>query len=186
MLRRVATLAAFGVTTLVAAGAAFAWYQQFRPVPYVSNETIPCELDATAAWCGSLQSIFAAGAILLSAGVVLLVAGLTLVALVMLRLARQRWLTAGVATIAELAGIGALWASNQALEAYYNLSLFPDRHPAEFFPARLAALERMSQTYMGWSVGGLALTAAMLIFSFVILWSARKLPPQAIAFSPAL
>ncbi len=186
MLRRIAALTVFAAISLVGVSAVFAWYQQLQSVPTMSNYTIPCEQDATAAWCGSLQRIFSSGAVLLGAGVVLLVAGLTLVALVLLRLARQRWLAAGAATIAGLAGMGALWVSRQALEACYNLSLFPDRYPAEFFTARLAAIDRMSQAYMAWSIGAIALTAAMLIFSFVILWSARKLPPQAIALSPAV
>ena len=82
--------------------------------------------------------------------------------------------------------MGAIWTSRQALEAYYNLSLLPDRYPPEFFLARLAAIDRMSQTYMAWSVGAIVLAMAMLIFSFVALWSARKLPPQAIALSPAV
>lgn len=71
-------------------------------------------------------------------------------------------------------------------EAYYNLSLFPDSYPAEFSPARLVAMERITQDYMAWSVGAVALATAMLIFSFVTLWSARKLAPQAMALSPAV
>jgi hypothetical protein len=80
--------------------------------------------------------------------------------------------------------VGTLWLSRQALEAYYNLSLFPDRYPPEFLTARRAAIERLSQTYMVWSVGAFAL--AMLIFSLVILWSARKHPPQVLALFPAV
>jgi hypothetical protein len=150
MLRRIAGLTLFGATTLMAVDVVFAWYQRLQPVPFVSNYTIPCEQDAMAAWCGSLQRLFAAGAVLLSAGVVLLVAGQTLVALVLLRMTRQRWLASGGATLAGLAGAGALWLSRQALEAYYNLSLFPERYPPEFFTARLAAIGRISQTYMAW------------------------------------
>jgi hypothetical protein len=186
MLRRIATLIMFGAVTLTAAFALVAWYQQFRHAPYVSNYTIPCEQGAKAAWCGSLQSIFSAGAILLGAGVVLLSAGLSLIALVMLRLTQRRWLPSSVATIAGLAGAGAFWVSWQALEAYYNLSLFPDRYPAAFFPARLAAIDRIAQDFMAWSVGAIVLATAMLIFSLAILWSARKLPPQAMALSPAV
>jgi hypothetical protein len=186
MLRRIASLIMTGAVTLTVAFALVTWYQQFQPVPYRSNYTVPCEQDTMAAWCGSLQSIFAAGAVLLGAGVVLLVAGLTLVALVLLRMTRQRWLTSGAAALAGLAGVGALWASRQALEAYYDLSPLPDSYPAQFFPARLAAIDRMTQTYMAWSVGAIVLATAMLIFSFVILGSARKLPPQAITLSPAV
>lgn len=155
-------------------------------MPYRSNYTVPCEQDATAVWCGSLQRIFSAGAILVGAGVVLLIAGITLGALLLLRISRQRWLTAGGAPLAGLAGMGALWLSRQALDAYYNLSLFPDRYPAQFFPARLTAIDHISQAYMAWSVGASALAVTMIIFSLVILWSARKLPPQTIALSPAL
>jgi hypothetical protein len=85
-----------------------------------------------------------------------------------------------------VAAVGAFWISRQALEAYYNLSLFPDRYPAEFFLARLTAIDRMSQTYLAWSVGAIPLVAAMLIFSLAILWNARKLQPQAIVLSPAV
>lgn len=186
MLRRIARLIVFGTVTLALSVALVAWYRRLEPVPYMPNYTIPCEQDATAAWCGSLQRIFWAGAIILGAGVILLVAGVSLVALVMVRMTRLRWLTAGVAIIAVLAGIGAFWLSHQALDAYYKLSLFPDRHPPDFFLARLAKIDRITQDYMAWSVGALALATAMLIFSFVILWSARKLPPQAIAPSPAV
>src|SRR5262245_37543357 len=97
MLRRIATLIVFGAITLTVVFALVAWYQRLQPVPYVSNYSIPCELDATAAWCGSLQRIFAAGAILLGAGAALLIVSLTLLALVLLRMARQRWLTSGAA-----------------------------------------------------------------------------------------
>ncbi|HEY7093494.1 MAG TPA: hypothetical protein VH393_09960 [Ktedonobacterales bacterium] len=186
MLRRIAMLIVFGAATLTVAIAFVAWYQGLQPVPYRSYYTAPCEQDAAATWCGSLQRIFAEGAILLGAGVVLLVVGLILGALVIWRMARQHWLTSGVATLAGLTGGGALWFSQQALEAYYNLSLFPDRSPPEFLSVRLAAIDRISQTYMAWSVGAVMLAVAMLIFSFVILWSARKLPPQAIALSPAV
>jgi hypothetical protein len=186
MLRRIATLTVYAAISLVAVGAVFAWYQQFQPVPYRSYYTAPCLLDATPAWCGSLNRIFSAGAMLLGAGVVLLITCLTIVALVLLRMARQRWPTLGGTALAGLAGVGALWLSRQALESYYNLSLLPDRYPAEFFPARLAAIDRISQAYMAWSVGAFALTIAMLIFSSAILWSARKLPLQTIALTPAL
>jgi hypothetical protein len=183
---RILLLVTYGAVTLTVAFALVAWYQRLQPVPYVSNYTIPCEQDATDAWCGSLQRIFAAGAMLLGVGAALLVAGLTLGALALLRMARQRWLASYGAALAGLAGIGALWLSRQALEAYYNLSLFPDRYPPEFFPARLAAIDRMSQTYIAWSVGAIALAIVLLIFSFAILWSARKFPSQAPALSPAV
>ena len=186
MLRRSVTLIVFGAATLTMAAAFVMWYQRLQPVPYMPTYTIPCEQDATAALCGSLQRIFWGGAILLGAGVILLVAGVSLVALVMVRMTRLRWLTASGAIIAGLAGIGAFWLSRQALEAYYHLSLFPDRHPPVFFPARLAVIDRMSQIYMAWSVGAIILAMAMLIFSLAILWSARKLPPQAMALSPAV
>ena len=180
--RRIARLIVFGAVTLTMAAAFAMRYQRLQPVPYMSNYTTPCKQDATAAWCGSLQSIFSAGAILLGAGVVLLIAGVTLVALVhgaddAPTLAHSRW-----GELAGLAGVGAFWLSRQALEAYYNLSLFPDRYTPRFFPARLAAIDRMTQTSMAWSVGAIALAVAMLIFSLVVLWSARKLPPQTIAF----
>ena len=186
MLRRIATLFLFGATTLTVAFALVAWYQRFQLVPYRSYYTAPCELDAAAAWCGSLHTIFSAGAMLLSAGIVMLVVGLTVGALVVLRVARQRWLTSGTSALAGVAAVGAFWLSQQALEAYYNLSLFPGRSPPEFFASRLAAIDRMSQTYMAWSVGAIVLAAAMLIFSLVILWRERKRPPQTIALTPAL
>ena len=186
MLRRIAALTVFAAISLVGVSAVFAWYQRLQPVPYRSYYTTPCQQDAATAWCGSLHRIFSAGAVLLGAGAALLIASLTLLALVLLRMTRQRWLTSGMSALAGVTAVGAFWVSRQALEAYYNLSLFPDRYPAEFFPARLAAIDRMSQTYMAWSVGAIALATAMLIFSFAILWSARKLPPQAIALSPAV
>jgi hypothetical protein len=186
MLRRITILIVFGVGTLTVIGALVAWYQRLQPVPYRSNYTVPCEQDATAAWCSSLPRNFSAGAILLGAGVALLVASITIGALALLRMTRHRWLTASGAILAGLTGVGALWLSRQALEAYYDLSLFPDRYPAEFFPARLAKISRITQDYMAWSVGAIALATAMLVFSFVILWSARKFPPQAMALSPAV
>ena len=108
MLRRIAALTVFAAISLVGVSAVFAWYQQLQSVPTMSNYTIPCEQDATAAWCGSLHRIFSVGRG--SSGRwrrALLVAGLTLVALVLLRLARQRWLAAGACrAIAGLAGNG--------------------------------------------------------------------------------
>ncbi|HEY7023199.1 MAG TPA: hypothetical protein VH349_18920 [Ktedonobacterales bacterium] len=186
MLRRITTLIVFGAVTLTMAFALVAWYQRLQSVPYKPYYTAPCEQDAAAAWCGSLQKIFSAGAILLGASVVLLVAGLTLGGIVMLRMTRQRWLTSAMSALAGAAAVGAFWTSRQALEAYYNLSLLPDRYPVEFFPARLAAIDRTSQAHMAWSVGAIVLATAMLIFSLVTLWSARKLPPQAIVLSPAV
>lgn len=67
MLRRIAALTVFAAISLVGVSAVFAWYQQLQSVPTMSNYTIPCEQDATAAWCGSLQRIFSSGAVLLGA-----------------------------------------------------------------------------------------------------------------------
>jgi hypothetical protein len=177
-------LGAFGAVTFVAALATVSLYQRQRALPYRPYSYAPCEQDATATWCDSLQTIFSAGAILRGAGAVLLVAGVTLGALALLRMTRMRWLTTGAAVIASIGGVGALWLSQQALEAYYDLSLLPTHSfPSVFLQARLARIDYFSQIYHDWSATAIALALGILFFSLVTLWGAPNRPPQVLTLA---
>jgi hypothetical protein len=123
-------------------------------VPYRESYTAPCEQNVTA-FCDSLQKIFSSGALLRGAGGVALVVGVTLGAFAILHLTHRRWSVAGFATVAFLTGIGGLWLSQQALEAYYQLSLFPHSYPPQYFQARLAMIASESQVYTAWSIGAM-------------------------------
>jgi hypothetical protein len=185
MVKRILLLSAFGASLIIAVSALLTNYLQQQRLPYRESYTAPCEQDV-AAFCASLQTIFSCGALLRGAGGVALVVGVTLGALAILRMTHRRWIVAGFATVAFLTGIGGLWLSQQALEAYYQLSLFPHSYPPQYFQARLAMIASMSRFYTAWSIGAMTFAAGVLSFCFVALWNAHAQPPRPLEPAPAV
>jgi hypothetical protein len=99
-----------------------------------------------------------------------------LAALLLLRLARRRWLALLTAVIAAMSGAYAIWLSQQALKAFQDYSLVPWSFPPGYFQTHSEHVDNMARGYLTWSVIAAALLLVVLAITLALL--SGMIPPS--------